>query len=80
MPAKKNKVTVVSVRLPETMIESIDKVIPHIDSEHWEGTSTTRGDAIRYLIRAGLESVNKETEALRRDLSRIDKLGSDERK
>jgi len=58
MAAKKKSGTlVVSVRMSEAMMEEVDKLIPRIAKEHWEGTTTSRGDALRYLIRAGIESV-----------------------
>lgn len=57
MAKSKKKTTVVGVRLSEQMLAAIDQLAPRIAAEHWEGTTTSRGDVLRYLIRAGIESV-----------------------
>lgn len=59
MPLPSNKkVSVISVRLPDTLITEIDDVIPILESECGGETTTTRGTAIRYLIRTGLKALH----------------------
>lgn len=58
MAAKKKKTTVVTVRLSEQMLKTIDEdIVPKVAAEHWEDATTSRGAAIRYLIKVGIESV-----------------------
>lgn len=55
LPKNRSKVSVVSVRLPDVLIDEIDEVVCVLEKGCGGETTTTRGTAIRYLIRTGLK-------------------------
>ena len=61
-PRKKETMDTLAVRLPDDLVEQIDRYVANLQ-EQLPGLSVTRADAIRQLLAVGLRAENKRLEA-----------------